>query len=78
MTKNNVFGFTTNYPCRAPTKSPSTQAQQEPIFQTSVVQISTIPMLSLSQKLDVEIAGLGISKVYLGDKKALCSKCAYL
>ena len=37
MTKKNVFGFTTNRPCRATTKSPATQAQQERIFQTSVV-----------------------------------------
>ena len=69
MTKNNVFGFTTNCPCRAPSKSSATQHQQERIFQMSVVLISTTPMLSLSQRLDIEIAGLGISKVYLGDNR---------
>ena len=48
---------------------PATQGQQQRIFQTSVVLISTISMLSLSQRLDVEIAGLGISKVYLSDNR---------
>ena len=69
MTKNNVFGITTNCLCRAPTKSPATQHQQERIFQTSVVLISTIPMLSLSQRLGIDIAGLGISKVDLSDNR---------
>ena len=77
MTKNNVFGFTTNCPCRS-IEIPRYAASARTHFPDECsIDIYDSYVKSFT-KIDVEIAGLGISKVYLGDKKALCRNCAYL